>query len=961
MQDLSTFSGLENYYEKSHSIIIGISKYQEEEALLNAYNDAIAIKGVLEAQYGFTNAISLFNEDASDINIRELFLDTILDQDKIGPKDRVLIYYSGHAKLRISINYEGAEIKEGYIVPYNSKRNKYSSYIPMETIIDACQKCPAKHVLLILDCCYSGYAATRAVEPPEKPWMATEAYLKNITSRRAIQVMAAGSEDEPVSDSGIRPGYSAFTGALLDILESGSDLDNDGILTASEIGSHLVREMARQTSGPLQRPVFSNIAGSSGDFVFKVFSTINTTGMSDKEGRSNKPISTLVERIPNDVLLPTYIETDIWTTRDKLNYQIYAIAVANFLTKKETKSPLSISIQAPWGGGKSSLMRMIQEQLDKVGAQLAYKKMSDEPFDKVKLKELKSWAWKKKIEDLKIWKRKEKDPQEIKIPGFDGGGFKVRPCVTIWFNAWKYESTEQVWAGLADSIVREIAGRMTPVKREWFFLQLNLRRMNIDSIRRWIYDQSLSYLWQKIHIWVRPAMFIIAIFLTIYIFGSVRSVDLIFKQSNFYGISTSDLFFKSGFYGAISTAVIAGLRALLEKRSIDNEPSHVSLGKYVNVPDYNDKLGFIHHYSEDLQIILETIPHDYLPLVIFIDDLDRCSPNNIAQVIEGINLFLAGEFKNCMFVMGMDAEMVAAALEVAHKDVISKLAKYSTQTPIGWRFMDKFVQLPIIIPPVSDMTNYLGSLYSVNIHQEEGTEGYKQPSTQLSKKRIVLSSLLKRLFKTTTDRESARDEVVSTNRPTAKSSDKEEDKLLGLEGDQQRFVRDMTDRIRRSTDKDREFLEQIEKATSDFSNNPRDIKRFVNVLRFQRFVWYGIKELRPGKEPCSFDQLRRWIILSMKWPALVRWLYWSQEGLNDEEDAGRRRNTTQERLEILENLGASSTDQNDWQKNVERALNAKSDSVVWVGDDELRRFFKHEGELKEKSERLSAAAGKGIY
>lgn len=52
-----------------------------------------------------------------------------------------------------------------------------------------------------------------------------------------------------------------------------------------------------------------------------------------------------------------------------------------------------------------------------------------------------------------------------------------------------------------------------------------------------------------------------------------------------------------------------------------------------------------------------------------------------------------------MFVLGIDTEMVAAALEVDHKEVISKLPNYPTHIPIGWRFMDKFVQLPIIITP----------------------------------------------------------------------------------------------------------------------------------------------------------------------------------------------------------------------------------------------------------------------
>jgi KAP family P-loop domain len=60
----------------------------------------------------------------------------------------------------------------------------------------------------------------------------------------------------------------------------------------------------------------------------------------------------------------THIERDRWTIRDSLGYHYYAYAIAKFLTNDDTKPPISIGIQAPWGGGKTSLMRMVQNILD---------------------------------------------------------------------------------------------------------------------------------------------------------------------------------------------------------------------------------------------------------------------------------------------------------------------------------------------------------------------------------------------------------------------------------------------------------------------------------------------------------------------------------------------------------------------------------------------------------------------
>jgi len=104
-------TGLKSYYDNSYAIIIGISKYKEENSLPNAQNDASAVKDILEKKYSFNIIKSLFNEDATANNIREVFDDLLQDESLIGPNDRVLVYYSGHGKLRTTIGHEGQEIK----------------------------------------------------------------------------------------------------------------------------------------------------------------------------------------------------------------------------------------------------------------------------------------------------------------------------------------------------------------------------------------------------------------------------------------------------------------------------------------------------------------------------------------------------------------------------------------------------------------------------------------------------------------------------------------------------------------------------------------------------------------------------------------------------------------------------------------------------------------------------------
>lgn len=69
--------------------------------------------------------------------------------------------------------------------------------------------------------------------------------------------------------------------------------------------------------------------------------------------------------------------------------------------------------------------------------------------------------------------------------------------------------------------------------------------------------------------------------------------------------------------------------------------------------------------------------------MIFSDDLDRCSPGKVSSVVEGVSMLLATDEYSCMFVIGMDPQMVAAALEKAHEDVREKLPSYERAVPLG--------------------------------------------------------------------------------------------------------------------------------------------------------------------------------------------------------------------------------------------------------------------------------------
>jgi hypothetical protein len=142
-----------------------------------------------------------------------------------------------------------------------------------------------------------------------------------------------------------------------------------------------------------------------------------------------------------DTTPPTaLVHRDRWTVDDALDYALYAKAISQFIAYPDPSPPLVISVQAPWGQGKTSLMRMVQRNLDPEHPDLL------------------------DVDSPKRASDREDRPSEVKVHDLlDAMEGKVTPDApkprvvrTVWFNAWKYQSSEQIWAGLADAILSQL-------------------------------------------------------------------------------------------------------------------------------------------------------------------------------------------------------------------------------------------------------------------------------------------------------------------------------------------------------------------------------------------------------------------------------------------------------------------------------------------------------------------------
>lgn len=82
-------------------------------------------------------------------------------------------------------------------------------------------------------------------------------------------------------------------------------------------------------------------------------------------------------------------------------------------------------------------------------------------------------------------------------------------------------------------------------------------------------------------------------------------------------------------------------------------------------------------------------------LVVFVDDLDRCTPEAALTVLESLKLFL-GESR-CVFVLALDVDVLAA---VATNKFGGALSGAPGEAASGMAYLDKIVQFPFFLPEI---------------------------------------------------------------------------------------------------------------------------------------------------------------------------------------------------------------------------------------------------------------------
>ena len=285
------------------------------------------------------------------------------------------------------------------------------------------------------------------------------------------------------------------------------------------------------------------------------------------------------------------------------------------LLNEDSKPPLVVGVTGPWGSGKSSVMLMLSELL-------AQDRMQ-----------------------------------------------------TVWFNAWHHQSEEHLLASLLSNIRRQgVPGLWTRpgLRLRWrMVLQKLSPHEPIGDFLWWwfLLVLGLMLLSGALALWVAatfnpPPAPVQA--------GIEESEQLVafFKDQFCTGDKCEALIqaiadvLPSLKLGALLTMLLGLIplnrlkQVALITRNFDPAKLMSSVMPAKRNPNLDEQLSFRHGFGEELRATVAALsPYR---LVIFIDDLDRCRPENVAKILEAVNFVVSAA--DCYVVLGMDRAYVLRAI-----------------------------------------------------------------------------------------------------------------------------------------------------------------------------------------------------------------------------------------------------------------------------------------------------------
>lgn len=131
----------------------------------------------------------------------------------------------------------------------------------------------------------------------------------------------------------------------------------------------------------------------------------------------------------------------------------------------------------------------------------------------------------------------------------------------------------------------------------------------------------------------------------------------------------------------------------------------------LKMPSYVEQLGTRERVSDDLKILLKAwLPKNNQKIVIFVDELDRCSEKGISEFFQAIQLFT--EIQKINFVFAIELKHLKKALAGQHNIPTEEIDAYTTQ------YLEKYVSIIVPMENTFSYTDFIKKLIN-EVNQED--------------------------------------------------------------------------------------------------------------------------------------------------------------------------------------------------------------------------------------------------
>jgi WD40 repeat protein len=559
----------------------------------------------------------------------------------------------------------------------------------------------------------------------------------------------------------------------------------------------------------------------------------------------------------------SFLLQDQPAVQDRLSRAVLIETLYDALSSPHTTPPVVVGIHAPWGQGKSSVLHQLRHRVDPwtepgdgtvrpVGERETSHRLVPSlpprerlggrrrPPAQVRTRLTRAWAW-----------------RQVRRAG-DGTtplAYDMRPAregehnaITVWFNPWLYERTDQLWAGLTREILTAVTDRLPRAERERLWFDLNLRRTDAAALRKRI---LASYLPRTLWGVLGTGLLLFCVTVAVVAMGTTAVNNP--RITALIGPTVLLILTTLVTVAQVTSGSFQQIHGWLSSDQLNGTVPDAWRGGHD--PLTTTDRGYLYLLQHDVGEVMSLATRSG-PLYIFIDDMDRCGPGIVAETVGAVNLFLNKAFGPCIFVIALDPTTVAAHLESAFRDINESIAQdtasFGHLAHSGWRFMEKIIDLPIRLPRISDvaLSQYFTGLLE--------TASAGNPDEQLAAAR-------QRAVPVRSGAEATRTSRPPSGQDPAHAAEVE----LAI-------VDPLTSETRLAVVNEFENLPPVRDALRTAvlglpGRNPRQAKAFINLWRF-----YMVLDHRSGMFPPSLLAIERHSLevarvveLMLRWPFLL--------------------------------------------------------------------------------------------